>query len=401
MARFVATTTRGTEEVLASELKSFGIKLSKVDPGAVRFQGPLLNGYKACLWSRIASRVLLIVDRFPIRDAETMYDGVRKTNWAEHIPEGATMAVTFVGTTRAIRNTQFGALKVKDAIVDQLRELRGDRPNIDPVEPDVRIHVHLRRAMCQVAIDLSGVPLHERAAERRGGPASMKENLAAAILHLADWPKLAAQGVPFMDPMCGAGTLALEAAGIALGRAPGLDRAVWGFTGWGEHDKELWKKLQDEAREREDNPCPPIFACDIADAALRTAEANAIRAGLSHVIEFRQAAVEDLVAPLESDTEPAGLMITNPPYGVRIGGGAGYESLYRTLGDVSRRELLGWSVYIFTGSPELAKSVGLRPRRRIPLHNGPIECRLLWFPIRAQKVTGHGPGWRKGPAADN
>jgi len=396
--RFAAPTSRGTEPLLAAELRSFGIHRAKEGPGVVEFHGGLREGYRALLWSRIASRVLLQLSRFDCRDADELYAGVRAIDWAEHLDPDHTLAVDFVGTSRSLRHSGFAALRTKDAIVDSLRDATGRRPNVDTVRPDLRINVYLSHAVATVSLDLAGRPLHERGEPgRRAGAAPLKETLAAAILHAADWPRQAARGAPFVDPMCGAGTLPLEAAGIALDQAPNLERRSWGFDGWRGHEEDTWVEELTAAFERRDAALGRTVSIQGWDRDLRvldSARENARRLGLIDVVRFSRRGWSDAVAPPGADAAPRGVLATNPPYGERLGKGDDLEGLYRAIGDGLKRRFPGWSGWVFTGSRQLAGCIGLKATSRLPLWNGRIECRLLEFPMRDELPTGQGPGWR-------
>ena len=393
---FVATCTRGAEPLLAAELRSItGVGVIEERRGAVLFWGGLRHAYRACLWSRLASRVLLVLHHFTCRDADELYTGLRGVPWLDHLGPDQTLAVDFVGVSDTIRSSRFGALKTKDAVCDSIRDREGRRPGVDVDAPDVRINVRLHQGRASVSIDLSGEALHRRGFERRTGVAPLKENLAATMLHLADWPALCEQGVPLVDPMCGSGTILLEAAGIALDRAPGLRRPRWGFSGWRGHHDEGWQALLTEARERArakaDDPLL-IFGSDRDRDVLGAAKENARRSQVS--VRLKRRDLVDLEAPPTRDALPRGLLVTNPPYGERMGELKEASTTYAQLGDVLRHRFLGWRAFVLAGSRELAGCVGLKASRRIPLHNGPIECRVLQLDVSADPVRGEGPGWR-------
>ncbi len=380
--KFVATCTRGAEEVLAQELDALGVGPARADRGAVSFLGPLSSGYTACLGSRIASRVLLVLDVVPAPHADALFDGVARIDWTEHLAPDRRFRVDFVGTSPSLRNTRFGAQVTKDGVLTRYGR---QGPRVDVKQPDLRINVHLRQDKAQLAIDLSGEPLHLRTPGRQGGVAPLRENLAAALLHLAGWPALAAEGAPLLDPMCGSGTLLAEAAGIASRRAPGLARQRWGFSHWRGHDAELWQRVRGEAKARQADhagPEPSIRGADLDPAQVRRARENLARAGLTEVV----VGVRD-VADQAPPAGPPGLWVCNPPYGERIGGDQDLQALFGTLGDVLRRRFLGWTGWILAPDRQLAGCIGLRPSRRVPIHNGPIECRWLGFPIRTERVA--------------
>ncbi|MEM1032733.1 MAG: THUMP domain-containing protein [Myxococcota bacterium] len=373
---FAATCGAGLEPALAAELVALG--LDDVVPGAraVTFVGPLRAGYRACLWSRVATRVLLFVRSVFAGSTRALYAELRRIPWAEHLGRDGRLAVTFVGTNDAIVNTRFGAQKTKDAVVDALRDDRGRRPSVDLDAPDVRIHVALQGTRARVSIDLSGTPLHRRGLDRDGGPAPMKESLAAGLLWLSG--AAAEPEVPVVDPMCGSATLLVEAAGMKTRAAPGLTRRRWGFSGWRGHDARAWQRLCEEARDVM-RPLPPdtVFGGDIDAAQHRRAREHLRRAGFERVVSLSRIPLADWSAPVGV---PPGRVVTNPPYGARLDA-AGVTSLWRELGNVLRCRFPGWDAWILAGRPALARQLGLRPRRRIPLFNGPLEGRLLHVPI--------------------
>ncbi len=379
--RFIATTTLGTEGVLIEELEDLGIEGASGSRGAVVFEGELADGYRACLWSRVASRVLLELCAIPARDAEELYASVREVPWSDHLARTGTMAVDFVGTSASIRNSKFGALKVKDAVVDSLRDASGERPSVDLRSPDVRIFCRLVGGEATLSIDLSGAPLFQRGHRRDGGPAPLKETLAAAILRMANWPEASALGAALIDPMCGSGTFLTEAAGMAVGVAPGLSRSRWGFEGWQGHEAETWAREVDRARNALLRDMPSIRGRDQDAAQVARATENIARAGLSGSIRVDQGKLAD-ARPLDGEV---GLLVTNPPYGERLEGAV--VETYREVGDVMRRHFLGWTGWVLAGSPKLARQTGLKPNQKIPLWNGRIECRLIELQISDRAVS--------------
>ena len=374
---------------------SFGA--SEVEPtrAGVFFAGELEVAYRAVLWSRVASRILLPLARFEAPTPQALYEGVGAIDWQAHVAPKRTIAVDASTAQSAIAHSHYAALKTKDAIVDQLRTRRGARPDVDVERPDVRVNVHLHRDQATVSIDLSGAAQHRRGYRDQHAVAPVKETLAAAVLLLAGWPARAAARQPLVDPLCGSGTLALEAALIAGDVAPGLRRAQHGCVGWGGHDAALWAGLRAEADERAragTRRRAAIFGSDADARAVRAAEASAQRAGLHGRVRFSRLALADC-APVPG---AAGIVVTNPPYGVRLGEEAQLGALYGQLGDVLRRRFLGWTAFVLAGNSALAKRIGLRSTRRVPLWNGTIECRLLEFPISAAPVReAAGPHWRQ------
>jgi len=396
---FFATTAKGMEELLAAELRDLGADAVEVGRAGVSFKGALEMAYRACLWSRVANRVLLPLASFPAPTPEALYAGVRTIRWSDHIAPQRTLAVDFATSHSAIAHSHYGALKTKDAIVDQLRDQTGTRPSVAVARSDVRVNVYLYEDHAVVSIDLSGESLHRRSYRQQGGAAPLKENLAAAVLLLADWPRLARACVPLIDPMCGSGTLPIEAALIAADMAPGRGREYFGFLGWCGHQAKLWDRLLHEAEQREirdPRRLPPIRGYDANAAAVRTALTNVEHAGLRgrvHIEKRMLTDCEPIAARVEGDVH--GLLVANPPYGERLGNSEALAELYASVGDVLRRKFMGWIGYILTGNVHLAKRIGLRAARRHVLYNGAIECRLLVYPISPNPVReAKGPHWR-------
>jgi 23S rRNA (guanine2445-N2)-methyltransferase / 23S rRNA (guanine2069-N7)-methyltransferase len=377
--KFFAATPKGMEELLVEELKALGAQnVEKARAGAM-FEGTIETAYRACLWSRIANRVFLPLKTFQAATQEKLYAGVKSVKWSDHFTNAETFAVDFASNQSQMTHTQFGALKTKDAIVDQFRSNTGERPSIDVAKPDIRINVYVLNDEATVSLDLSGDSLHKRGYRDEGTPAPLKENLAAAILMLAEWPKIAKEGGNFVDPMCGSGTLAIEAAMIAADRAPGLDRRYYGFLKWKQHDPKIWKSLVQEAMDREiqdPEKLPKILGSDRDFKAVSAAQANVERAGLSDVIR-----IEKRDALQAEATGPKGLIVLNPPYGERMGDVEELKPLYKGIGDTFKKKFQGWGGYVFTGSPDLAKVVGLKASRRFVLFNGALECRLLKYDL--------------------
>ncbi|MFZ6179654.1 bifunctional 23S rRNA (guanine(2069)-N(7))-methyltransferase RlmK/23S rRNA (guanine(2445)-N(2))-methyltransferase RlmL [Nannocystis pusilla] len=400
---FFASAPQGLLELLADELRALGATAIRLQPAGVYFRGPLIVGYRACLWSRLAGRVLLEVGVGPARDADELYTTVQRVDWRQHMSARGTMAVDFTGANAAIVHTRFGAQRVKDAIVDQFNAKAGIRPDVAVRRPDVRVSVHLRKpassgikGMFQetshdeavISIDLAGEGLHRRGYREEGAEAPIKENLAAGMLMRAGWPALAAAGAPLVDPMCGSGTLLIEAAHMACDRAPGLGREYFGLLGWRGHQPALWTELLTEARARAAiglSKVPPIFGYDGDAAAVKAAVANAARAGLGGRIRVERRELAELVAPETGpsgqEREAIGLVATNPPYGERLGVRADMPALYELLGERLRDHFGGWKAAILAPDLELGHAIGLRAERRHVLYNGAIPVNLLRFDV--------------------
>ncbi len=348
--------------------------------GGVAFGGGLESAYRACLWSRIANRIFLELAQFEARDAEEFYAGVARIDWAAHFAPGATLACEFSGKHPSIAHTHFGALKLKDGIVDALRAATGARPDIILERPDVRVHAHAHGTHITVSLDLSGESLHRRGYRGAAGEAPLKENVAAGVLMRAQWPEIAAQNGEFLDPMCGSGTFCIEAALMAAGRAPALTREYFGFLGWRGHDAVLWMRLRAQAEEQARTAALlelTIRGQDRNAVAIRSASENAVRAGVDEWLRFAVGALS-AAAPLAGrPAVRAGLVCTNPPYGMRMEDREGARLIHRELGVVLRERFQGWNAAVLTGAPELGKELGLRAYRTHTVWNGGIECRLL------------------------
>ncbi|WP_462378886.1 bifunctional 23S rRNA (guanine(2069)-N(7))-methyltransferase RlmK/23S rRNA (guanine(2445)-N(2))-methyltransferase RlmL [Pseudomonas sp. Marseille-QA0892] len=391
---FVLTCPKGLEGLLLDEAGQLGLEEAREQTAAVRGVGDLEVGYRLCLWSRLANRVLLVLSRFDVKNAESLYDGIRAIDWSEHLDPGGSLAVEFSGQGAGIDNTHFGALKVKDAIVDQLREQFGKRPSVDKVAPDIRVHVRLERGGAIVSLDLSGQSLHQRGYRLQQGAAPLKENLAAAILIRAGWPRMAAEGRALADPMCGVGTFLVEAGLIAADIAPNLRRQHWGFSRWLSHIPAIWSRLLAEAQARAHAGLakPPLWIRGYeADPRLITPARNNIeRAGLAGWIKVYQG--ELATFDPSPDRNQPGLLICNPPYGERLGDEASLLYLYQHLGERLRRTCEGWEAGVFTGAPELGKHMGLRSHKQYAFWNGALPCKLLLFKVQPEQfVTGTRP----------
>lgn len=378
--QFFASCPPAVADLTAAELRACGATHIRELKLGVLFEGPLEAAYRACLWSRTASRILMPLANFPAGTPEALYDGVAAIDWTEHLAANGTLAIEFGGSSTGINHTHFGALKTKDAIVDQLRERTGQRPSIDLERPSVRLDVRLDRERATLSLDLSGESLHRRAYRARGVAAPLKENLAAAVLLRSGWPAIAESG-QFVDPMCGSGTLVIEAALMALDIAPGLLRSYFGFIGWRGHDRELWQRVVDEARARREATAERrivLRGYDNDASAVRASIENSERAKLRGFVHFERRELDQLVRDSDAAT---GLLATNPPYGERIGDQERLQGLYAMLGQKLREHFLGWKAAVLTGNPPLAKALGIHARRSHTLFNGRIECRLLRFEI--------------------
>jgi len=384
---FFATTPKNMESLLADELRDLGAEDVAETRAGANFTGTLATAYRVCLWSRIANRVLLVLDHFPAADPDALYQGVLNTPWERHFTPSETFAVELNSSQSQITHSHYGALKVKDAIVDQFRSSTGTRPWIDTEQPDIRINVYLRRDEATLCLDLSGDSLHKRGYRESGVTAPLKENLAAAILLRAGWSEIAQNGGSLVDPMCGSGTLPIEAALIAADIAPGLQREHWGFLNWKKHDVKAWETLLDEARSRKAKGLknlPSIQGSDCNPSAARAAQTNVEQAGLTDFIQIDHLELEQCRA---ADPDHPGLVVINPPYGERLGAESNLADLYFRVGQLLKEHFLGWRASLITGNPELGKKLGLRATRKHSLYNGRIECKLLHFEIKPELFT--------------
>ncbi|MDF1894804.1 bifunctional 23S rRNA (guanine(2069)-N(7))-methyltransferase RlmK/23S rRNA (guanine(2445)-N(2))-methyltransferase RlmL [Rahnella contaminans] len=372
MNSLFASTARGLEELLKSELETLGAQACKVVQGGVHFEGDDRLMYRSLLWSRLASRILLPLNEFKVHSDLDLYLGVMAIDWPSVFGVEKTFAVHFSGLNDEIRNSQYGALKVKDAIVDSFTRKMDERPNVAKQQPDIRVNVFLQRDTASVALDLSGEGLHQRGYRDLTGQAPLKENLAAAIVMRSGWQA----GTPMVDPMCGSGTLLIEAAMIAADRAPGLHRQHWGFTGWSKFDAELWRELTAEAQVRTrrgvQETSSRFFGSDIDRRVIEMARANARRAGVAELISFNAAEVGKLVNPLPEG--PTGTVISNPPYGERLESEPALIALHNMLGRIMKIQFGGWQLSLFSASPELLSCLQLRAERQFKAKNGPLEC---------------------------
>jgi 23S rRNA (guanine2445-N2)-methyltransferase / 23S rRNA (guanine2069-N7)-methyltransferase len=374
-AVFVATVPRGLADLTGEELRVLGAQSVREHPANLNFSGDLLLGYRACLWSRTASRILLQIASFPAATAEAFHAAAAAIDWRAHVPEDATIACEFTGEHAAITHSHFGALKLKDAICDQLRGVRGHRPDVAAVRPSVRLLAHAHREYITLYVDMAGEGLHRRGYRMQAGEAPLRENVAAGVLMRARWPQRAAQGEALLDPMCGSGTLVIEAALMALDLAPGLQRDYWGFSGWGGHQPALWQQVvaEAQARRRADAGCS-LMGSDADAGVLRAAALNAQRAGVEAVVRFEQRRVSE-VQPADGAT--AGLVVCNPPYGERLDDAASARAAHQELGNALRERFTGWQAAVLTGLPDGAQALGLRTVRTHELWNGALPCRLL------------------------
>lgn len=379
----VLTCPKSLEGLLREEAIELGLVNAKERVANVQGLADMETAYRLCLWSRLANRVLLVIKRFPISNAQSLYDEVYHIDWHDHLEPTGSLAIEFTGQGSGIDNTHFGALKVKDAIVDRLRTKQGQRPSIDKLYPDIRVHVRLERGEVTVSIDLSGQSLHQRGYRLQQGAAPLKENLAAAILIRAGWPKIAAEGGALVDPMCGVGTLLIEGAMMAADIAPNLYRKQWGFSNWLGHIPSIWKRVHEEAQTRAElglaKPALWIRGYEADPRLIKPAHNNIERANLDRWIKVYQGDLATF-SP-HPDKGQKGLVVCNPPYGERLGDEASLLYLYQHFGEALRNQCEGWQAGIFTGTPELGKRMGIRSHKQYAFYNGALPCKLILLNI--------------------
>lgn len=373
MNQYFATVARGLETIAAQELERLGAQDVKPDFTGVYFAGDRTLLYRVNLWSRTIFRVLMPIAEFRCYNSDMLYREVQKIPWDEYLYPENTLAVNCTGGNEKLNHTHFTALQVKNAIADQQRLQFNKRSNVDVEHPDLLINIHIHQDRAILSLDSSGGSLHRRGYRPAMGLAPLKETLAAALLEMAEWTP----DLPFLDPMCGSGTLPLEATLKALNIAPGLFREKFGFMTWRDFDEPLWDKLWAEAENSELPELKEVIAgCDRDFDMLTQARTNAQQAGISGKIQFAQTELSQLEAPADR-----GVLICNPPYGERLGDASELGDLYKMLGDIFKNRFKGWNAFILTGNKELGKKVGLRTSRRIPVFNGSIPCTLLKYEL--------------------
>jgi 23S rRNA (guanine2445-N2)-methyltransferase / 23S rRNA (guanine2069-N7)-methyltransferase len=380
----LATAPRDLGRLLADELRQLGAGEVRATSSSARFRGDLELCYRICLWSRLAGRLLLRLLELELETADDLYRAVHALDWPEHLRAEGTISVDAAVSSLppGIRSSAFLGLRVKDAVVDRMREATGRRPSVQRDRPDLRLHLRVADRRARLYLDLSGESLHRRGYRERGGLAPLKENLAAGLLVLAGWPAAASGGLPLLDPMCGSGTLPIEAALLAADRAPGLGREHFGFLGWRGHRAELWASQLGEARRRAEagtrRALPSIAGYDADARAVAIARRNLERAGLGGRVRLEVRPLSEAAPP--ADVAP-GLLLCNPPYGERLGDEQALRPLYTSLGDLLKRRFGGWRAFVLSGGPELTRYLGLRASHQWSVWNGAIACRLLEYPI--------------------
>lgn len=382
--RLVLTCPKGLELLLAEEATQLGLEPEKEGLGSVTAMADMADMYRFCLYSRLANRVLLELWQGPVNNDSELYDAVAAIDWSEHLMADGRLCVDFAGTNRHLRDERFSAVRCKDAVVDQFLKHGEQRPSVDRQQPDLRINMRLNRGQLRIALDLSGESLHRRGYRRSGGAAPLRENLAAAVLIRADWPAISAAGGALIDPMCGSATLLIEGALMAMGIAPGLLRRHWGFSKWLGHVPALWKPILEAARDQRaealSRQWPEIRGYDAAANAITHAEQSIEQAGLRGRVRVVRKELAQFVKPTHGPMDN-GLLVTNPPWGERLGDEMQLLHLYQRMGQVLCSDFMGWQAAILTANPDLGKRMGLRSHKQYQLHNGSLPAKLLLFNV--------------------
>lgn len=380
---FLATCPVGLGSVLTIELTELGANDVRETPAGVHFTGSLAVAYRACLWSRLANRVLLRISDTAVASADDVYTSVRSIRWSEHLTVKTRFSVEFKGQTGFIKNTHFGALKVKDGIVDFFRDHEGVRPSVDAKQPDLRVVAQLSKGRLALSLDLSGESLHRRGYRLEGGKAPLKENVAAAVLMRAGWSKIAEQGGSLIDPMCGSGTLLIEAAQIAMSIAPGLTRERFGFHGWVGHREDQWSAIRSDAEAKRRKELPEnveIRGYDGDIGAIRRAEENTKRMGMASHVRVRARQLFEVARPTHKEMM-TGLLVVNPPWGERLSHDEAVQKLYATLGRMLHTEFSGWQAAVLAADTRHARSTGLRSHKNYKFKSGPLDIALYLFDL--------------------
>ena len=385
MKQLFATTARGFEELLKVELTELGATECKIAQGGVHFQADDETLYRSLLWSRLSSRILLPIVNGKVYSDLDLYSIVTGQDWLSYFDEKSTFFVDFNGTNQEIRHTQFGAMRVKDAIVDYFERQGKARPNVDKDYPDIRIHAYLNKEELVVSLDLSGEALHLRGYREDTGQAPLRETLAAAIVLRSGWKK----GTPLVDPMCGSGTLLIEAAQMEAQIAPQLHRLYWGFDCWKGHNQDAWDKVKAEAVQQAEtyfnqNPKPHFYGFDLDHRVLKKAQKNAQNAGVAHLIQWKQGDVAALKNP---SPDEVGTVICNPPYGERLGTTPALIALYSVFGQRLKNEFGGWNASIFSSESTLLDCLRMRSHRQFKAKNGPLDCVQKNYQISERKES--------------
>jgi 23S rRNA (guanine2445-N2)-methyltransferase / 23S rRNA (guanine2069-N7)-methyltransferase len=382
MFNFFAAAPKGFEYSLASELKEFGATDVKESVAGVYFTASLALAYRITLWTRLASRIVLVIYKGACDSAEQLYNAAYCIDWPSHFSHKKTFSIDFHGTGGFINNTQFGALKIKDAVVDRFRDDGTPRPDVERVNPDFKIDAHYRNGQLTISMNFSGASLHQRGYRSTTGEAPLKENLAANMLVRSGWQ---ANPITVLDPFCGSGTVLIEAALMAADIAPGLKREKFGFENWQSHNKAMWQVIFDEAQARATlgkTRCKlKFYGSDIEPHLISIAKRNAENAGVADLIEFSVSDALDVTPPVSE-----GFLISNPPYGERLGNVTELLQLYYQLGDKFKKEFGGWKIAMLCSDVELISSLKLKADKQMKMFNGALECAFNIYTLHANST---------------
>ena len=373
MNNYFATVARGLEEIAATELAELGATDISPSFTGVSFAGDQELLYRVNLWSRIVFRVLVPIAKVKCFNAQQLYRSVQQIDWSDYLDPDMTLAVNCTGKNKQLNHSHFTALQIKKAIVDQQQKQFRRRSDVDPKNPDLLVNAHIDNNRCTLSLDSSGTSLHRRGYRPAMGLAPLKESLASALIYMSEWTPDTA----FYDPLCGSGTLPIEATLMGLKIAPGLYRDHFGFQSWLDYDESLWERLITEAKNHQKSELSvPIAGSDRNLEVIQQAQSNAFNSAVADHVKFIHQDLAQATPPVDK-----GIIICNPPYGERIGNISELEELYKMLGDVFKQRFTGWTAYILTGSKHLSKKVGLRTAQRIPIYNGSIPCTLLKYEL--------------------
>jgi len=385
--QFLALTSSGIEVLLADEIKNLGAENVVQKPEGVYFQGSLALGYQISLWTRLATRVMLKIGEGEAQNKDELFKAASSINWTDHFNSDTTFAIDFVGYSEEIRNSQFGGLTIKDAIVDQFREQGLERPDVDKKSPQISFQARLLRDNVSIYLDFSGRGLFQRGYREHSGAAPLKENLAAALILRSGW--LNDTSKPLVDPMCGSGTILIEAVAMATKQAPSINREAWGFDVWLKHDEDLWQEQLNQAidsstqaLEQANNASLKVFGIDLDSRVLKTAQQNSRNARLQRFIEFKCQNTNDM----NNVYGQGGTILFNPPYGERIGELPELVENFVMLGQKLKAQFIDWRIAILTANFDLLSMLKLSSFKRYKFKNGPLDCQFALYNVDAKQL---------------
>jgi len=392
MQQFLALTSPGIEVLLVDEIKNLGAEQVTQKPEGVYFTASLELGYKISLWTRLATRVMLKLGEGEAKDKDELFKTASSINWLQHFNSDTTFAIDFVGYSEEIRNSQFGGLTIKDAIVDQFREQGFERPNVDKKVPQISFQARLLKDNVSLYLDFSGRGLFQRGYREHSGAAPLKENLAAALIIRSGW--LADTTKPLVDPMCGSGTILIEAVAMATKQAPSINREKWGFDVWLKHDEDLWQNQLQQAIESSSNSLEQanisslkVFGIDLDSRVLKTAQQNSRNANLQRFIEFKCQNTNDMNNVYgSSNSGLSGTILFNPPYGERIGELPELVENFVLFGQKLKAQFMNWRIAILTANIDLLAMLKLSSFKRYKFKNGPLDCQLALYNVDAKQL---------------